>query len=250
MRCRCILAAALAVPVALASWAAAQTQPASNASALPANWLSAWNEPPARDRPLQIVHGISLSGQWPPGLEGGLAGKPPDEVARAVARFFQARGLGGVVCNVAFDDYLRSEDAWRTLATAVEACRDRGLVVWIYDEEGYPSGAAGGLVLRGHPEYEATALAYDATRPDPFVLRPAYEHTHASNNYHAARRYINLLDDRAVRAFLETTHEAYWKRLGPHFGTTIEAMFTDEPSLIAVNLGQLPEEVRERVRVV
>ncbi len=247
---RSILAAALAAPVAWASWTAAQTQPAPSDPALPANWLSAWHAPAARERPLQIVHGISLGGQWPPGLEGHLAGKPPDAVARAVARFFQTRGLGGLVCNVAFDDYLRSEDAWRTLTTAVEACRDLGLVVWIYDEEGYPSGAAGGLVLRAHPEYEATALAYDPTRPDPFVLRPAYEHTHASNNYYAARRYINLLDDRAVQAFLESTHEAYWKRLGPHFGTTIEATFTDEPSLIAVNLGQLPDEVRKRVRVV
>ena len=84
---------------------------------------------------------------------------------------------------------------------------------------------------------------------DPFMLRAAYEHTHASNNYHAARRYANLLDDRAVASFIDVTHNAYYERLKPLFGQTVQAMFTDEPSLIAVNIGQIPEEVRQRVKV-
>ena len=33
--------------------------------------------------------------------------------------------------------------------------REAGLSYWIYDEVGYPSGAAGGLALEGHPEMEA-----------------------------------------------------------------------------------------------
>src|SRR3546814_12721815 len=28
------------------------------------------------------------------------------------------------------------------------------MYVWLTDERGYPSGAAGGLVVEGHPEYE------------------------------------------------------------------------------------------------
>jgi hypothetical protein len=53
-----------------------------------------------------------------------------------------------------------------------------------------------------------------------------------------------------VRCFLDKTHAAYWDRLGPHFGHTIRATFTDEPSLIAINIGQIPEDARKRVRVV
>jgi len=30
--------------------------------------------------------------------------------------------------------------------------------MWLYDERGYPSGNAGGLVLRDHPEWEARGL--------------------------------------------------------------------------------------------
>jgi hypothetical protein len=164
-------------------------------------------------------------------------------------QFYKARGLGGIVCNVAFKDYMRSEENWQTLIAGVRACQELGMVVWLYDEEGYPSGAAGGLVLKENPAFEALALALDRSQCDPFLVRRAYEHTHASNNYYAARRYINLIDDRAVRSFISHTHDNYYRRLKPYFGRTIQAMFTDEPSLITVNLGQIPEDARTKVRV-
>jgi len=217
-------------------------------AAIPAGWLASWKEPPPADRPLQIIHGIRPLRAPAAGTQPAAA-EAEDPFVRTM-RFYKDHGLGGVVCNVAFDDYLTSEKNWKALEAGVEACRKLGLVVWLYDEEGYPSGAAGGLVLKENPQFEAMELAFDRSRPDPFLLRPAYEHTHAGNNFHAARRYVNLLDERAVRSFLHKTHDAYRQRLEKHFGRTIEAIFTDEPSLIAVNLGQLPEEVRKRVRVV
>jgi len=201
-------------------------------AALPAAWQADWAAPPASCRPLQIVHGI-----------------PPNRASLEGMAYYKDRGLGGIVCNIAFDKYMVSEEHWKTLVAGVEACQKLGLRVWLYDEHGYPSGGAGGLVLKENPAFEATELAFDVSRPDPFIVRPAYEFTHASNNYHAARRYLNLLDDRGVRCFLEKTHEAYAKRLGPHLGKTIEAFFTDEPSLVAVNIGQIPEDVRKKVPV-
>ena len=217
---------------------------------LPAEWMAAWDSPAASDRPLQIVHEIDLAGKLPEGMNQLLPSATPDGIARKSLEYYQQRGLGGLVCNVSFRDYLKSEGNWAKLTRSVEACRDLGINVWIYDELGYPSGGAGGLVVGRNREFEAQELAYDAARTDPFILRPAYEFTHASNNYHAARRYVNLMDDRAIRCFLEVTHNAYYEHLGPLFGKTIQAMFTDEPSLIAVNIGQIPEEVRKQVQVV
>jgi hypothetical protein len=199
---------------------------------LPSTWQSSWQSPPAGDRPLQIVHGIPTARASVEGMQ-----------------YYRDRGLGGIVCNVAFDQYLQSEANWKMLEQCIAACRELGLIVWLYDEEGYPSGAAGGLVLAKDAQYEAAEMAYDPAREEPFVLRRAYEYTHASNNYHAARRYANLIDDRAARCFVEITHEAYRQRLEPFFGETVQALFTDEPSLIAVNLGQIPEPARSRVRV-
>jgi hypothetical protein len=89
---------------------------------LPAEWLSRWERPPLADRPLQIVHGIPAGRATVEGMQ-----------------FYKDRGLGGVACNVAFDHYLRSEENWRTLVAGVEACGKLGMVVWFYDEEGYPA---------------------------------------------------------------------------------------------------------------
>ncbi len=222
---------------------------------IPPQWVAPWKNPPAADRPLQIVHGLNrrlVFGKQQQGSESASA-QPPSEVLppdRLPMHYYLERGLGGVVCNVDFHNYMRDEDHWKTLVEGVRQCDKLGMIVWLYDEDGYPSGAAGGLVLAENPDFEALALVFDAGRKEPFFFRRAFEYTHASNNYYAVRRYVNLLDDRATRCFIEKTHEAYRKRLGRYFGHTIRATFTDEPSLMAVNIGQIPEPQRSRVRVV
>ncbi len=202
------------------------------ASDVPAEWLQGWRSPGVELRPLQIVHGLPARQATPEAMER-----------------LKDLGLGGIVCNVAFDNYLNSDANWQMCVDAVKACAQVGLRVWIYDEEGYPSGAAGGLVLKENPAFESLALAYDPSRADPYVIRASYEHTHASNNFHAARRYPNPIDKAAMATFIRVTHDAYYRHLEPFFGKTIEAFFTDEPSLMAVSTGALPDEIRKRVRV-
>lgn len=216
---------------------------------LPAQWLGEWSQPPLEHRPLQIVHGLTPGRVVTDSLAQILQSPSQQPSTDEGMAYYLRRGRGGIVCNVAFDQYLESEENWKTLAAGVEVCAKLGMPVWIYDEKGYPSGAAGGLVLRGHPELEALVLARDPQHSPEFFLRKAFEYTHASNNYHAMRRYVNLADDRATARFIEVTHKAYWKRLEPHFGKTIVAFFTDEPSLMAVDLGQIPEPARSRVPV-
>ena len=63
-----------------------------------------------------------------------------------------------MVTNVAFDDYMANETKWNAFIRGVDAAKTLGMSLWLYDECGYPSGAAGGLTLRGHPEYEARGL--------------------------------------------------------------------------------------------
>jgi len=200
---------------------------------LPARWLNSFSDPEPNFRPLQILHSV------------------PAQMANTQSlTSLQNIGLGGVVINVDFSDYLLSQKNWQIFEQALKAAHQVGLRVWIYDEQGYPSGAAGGLVLKEHPDLEALALTYNPSHNPSFQLRPAYERTHASNNYHAAQRYPNLIDSHAVRCFLEKTHDAYWHHAHQWFGNTIEALFTDEPSLMAVNTGPLPSQARDRVRII
>ena len=112
-------------------------------------------------RPLQIVHdfrftpiGMKEPNGWP---EGADEAAKRACVAARLARL-KALGFGGVVINVDFDRYLEDEAAWERFLFAFDEAVALGLRVWIYDEQYYPSGLAGGLVLRDHPEWEAQAL--------------------------------------------------------------------------------------------
>ena len=150
---------AVLVVAACSAINSAAAEPA--ASDLPAEWLQAWRSPGVEFRPLQIVHGVRAQQATPEAMKR-----------------LKDLGLGGIVCNVAFDSYLRSEANWQTWVEAVKACAQVGLRVWIYDEEGYPSGAAGGLVLKENPGFEALALAYDPVACGP-VYRPGLLRAHA-----------------------------------------------------------------------
>ncbi len=125
------------------------------------------------------------------------------------------------------------------------------MVVWIYDEEGYPSGAAGGLVLQENPAFEALELAFDASRDEPFIVRPSYEFTHANNNYHASRRYINLLGCRGGGLFRARRRTMSTGSTWSGFSATRSWRCSrTNRRLLAVSLGQIPEHVRRTVKVV
>ena len=69
------------------------------------------------------------------------------------------RGYGGVVMNVDYKNYLKEPSAFELFFECARYAKEKGMRVWIYDEQYYPSGSAGGLTLIGHPEYEALGLA-------------------------------------------------------------------------------------------
>jgi hypothetical protein len=120
-----------------------------------AGWEERFAQPPAETRILKIIH------NWP---------DPPEAQDQLISRL-RAQGFGGVVCNVSFDQYLESEAKWSAFVRAVAEAKKAGagsptrssalggpLALWLYDERGYPSGNAGGLTLRDHPEWEARGL--------------------------------------------------------------------------------------------
>ncbi len=105
-------------------------------------WEERFAQPPADARILRIIH------NWP---------DPPDAQDQLISRL-TAQGFGGVVCNVSFDQYLESDAKWQAFVRAVKEAKRAGFAMWLYDERGYPSGNAGGITLRDHPEWEARGL--------------------------------------------------------------------------------------------
>lgn len=86
-------------------------------------------------------------------------------------------GYGGIVTNVSFDNYLKSEKNWTKFQQNIQYAIDqKGLRVWLYDEKGYPSGTAGGLVLAKYPKLEAQGLAviteYENSQGEVIINHP------------------------------------------------------------------------------
>jgi len=116
-----------------------------------ASFADQFRNPPASCRILRINHGWST-----------------EEAAREafVASVLEG-GFGGVVTNANFGyGYVNNPGNWDALRGGIAATRQAGLDLWLYDEAGYPSGRAGGLVLEGHPEREARALLATTTRAE------------------------------------------------------------------------------------
>ena len=93
--------------------------------------------PPVQYRMLQMSHNLK-----------------PDGTLDSLKKY----GYGGVVSNVSFNNYLQDEGEWKTFQENLKYCRELGLDYWMYDEKGYPSGKAGGLTLRDHPEFETIGV--------------------------------------------------------------------------------------------
>jgi hypothetical protein len=85
----------------------------------------------------------------------------PKDTPEDCAAFIQdllEKGFGGMATNVNFDGYVESPERWTQFLEEVKQAKAAGMSLWLYDEMGYPSGNAGGITLRDHPEWEARGL--------------------------------------------------------------------------------------------
>jgi len=135
------------------------------------------------------------------------------------------------------------------LRAAAEHAREKGMVMWLYDEGGWPSGSACGQVVSGHPELcqrelvqkeiylgdgetfegdECTAALFKgANRLD---IPYAAEKEDKLTEYRvSATGAPDRLNPAAVGRFIELTHERHAKHLGELAGEYIPIFFTDEP---------------------
>ncbi len=83
----------------------------------------------------------------------------PGSTAAEKAASLVEYGFGGAACNMKWDEnYLQQGYTLEQFAAFVQAAGEQGVRIWLYDEYGYPSGAAGDLTVKDHPEYQAVRL--------------------------------------------------------------------------------------------
>lgn len=188
----------------------------------------------------------------------------PEELRRQIEEMGKA-GLGGYFMHARSGlklDYL-GEDWFSCIETGIQKGKELGLHAWIYDEEGWPSGFAGGIVTDMSPAYHAKFMVleeYDdwaALEEDQML---AVYLLHRDNSFEpvekntaickegekllAVRRktqryYIDVMSHEAVDAFLSVTHQRYYEKYGEHFGETMQGFFTDEPRFTCNKFGEL-----------
>ena len=193
----------------------------------------------------------------------------PAELRRQI-RLMHRMGMGGFFMHsrVGLATPYLSDEWMDCVAACVDEAEKLDMQAWLYDEDRWPSGAAGGLVTKNpaYRERELEMVAFD--RAADFRWRKEYlaafvaklDPPRASHvrrlrrgerpaamargqkvlafritlkpcmSWYNGYTYLDTMNPRAVREFLRVTHEAYRRRFGRFFGRRVPGIFTDEPT--------------------
>jgi len=177
-----------------------------------------------------------------------------------------------------------SDDWFRLWKAVLAEANKLDMNIWIYDENSYPSGFAGGLVPEAMPESRGLGLAIRKTKlpglPDDSTVAvfqragddfkdvtksarkgknlPEGEYLTASiqhsvpSPWFGGKYYVDLLRPGVTQKFLELTLDAYLREIGDEFGKRMPGSFTDEPHLAPAGnfhwTPDLPEAFQKRWR--
>ena len=196
----------------------------------------------------------------------------PEECVRQ-AHIFEEMGFGGYHMHprVGLVTPYLGDRFNECVKACVEDAKKKGMLAWLYDEDRYPSGFAGGAVTkdgrfrRRGLLFTATKRKEDATYSQgrqtggakllaTYAVRLlcgkclGYKRLAAGEKAFGKRFYAYLVVDEpsdgfnqagyvdamckdALDAFADYTYGTYQKVVGDEFGKTIPAIFTDEPQI-------------------
>lgn len=199
-----------------------------------------------------------------------------DELLRQIG-VFKAMGMGGFFMHSRTGlntEYLGTD--WMKL---INLCADKahkmGLEAWLYDEDRWPSGTAGGIVTK-NPAYRAKYVSLYKMQGEQFswndsiiaaftcnlnnlnfsgchrinkntplsslsgktVLMFVQEEM-AKSSFYNGYTDLNRLKKEATEKFISETHEKYKKSCGNRLGRSIYGIFSDEPNrgFVMTNFG-------------
>jgi len=175
-----------------------------------------------------------------------------------------------------------SDEWFKLWKVALREAERLDMNVWIYDENSYPSGFAGGFVPEAMPDSRGMGLdlreqeaPVTIDKDTVVVFRPSgagYEDVTArakagqalpagkylvaslrwagTSGWYGGKFYVNLLTPGVTEKFLELTMEPYVRNIGEQFGQRVPGVFTDEPHLAPAGglpwSHDLPEAFRQR----
>ena len=157
--------------------------------------------------------------------------------------WMKEQGIGGFFMHARGGlrtEYM-SEEWMQCVDACIDAAKEQGMQAWIYDENGWPSGFAGGKLLEKEENRDAH-ITYRIGTYDPKAwlcytlagekLQRVRSETadECLNLYlHISPSTADILNSDVVDQFLEKTHEEYAKRYGDKLAENLVGIFTDEP---------------------
>ncbi len=200
----------------------------------------------------------------------GWNGKLEPEELRRQIRVMRRMGMGGFFMHarVGLATPYLSPRWFECVNACVDEAKKLKMEAWLYDEDRWPSGAAGGLVTKNHAWRQRMLRVVECDDPAKFRWAPgtlaaftAVVKGHAAfsvrpipkagrpprlakgekiltfrvrlaepSSWYNGYTYLDVLNPAAVREFIRVTHEAYRRKCGRAFGKLIPGIFSDEPN--------------------
>lgn len=201
-----------------------------------------------------------------------------DELEKEID-FMKEMGMGGFHMHTRVGqstEYL-SDDYMANVKGCTEKAKKENMLAWLYDEDKWPSGFAGGFVTKKIENRQKYLLG--TVNPDiakgPLLARYDIEldnegylvsykklessekaehmewfaslETSQSAPWFNLETYVDTLSKSAIDDFINVTHKRYKEVVGDEFGKTIPAIFTDEPQVFrktCMDISLEPEDVK------
>jgi hypothetical protein len=177
---------------------------------------------------------------------------------------YKNKGFGGAFIHPRYGlvtEYL-SDEWFELVKYAVDKGRELGLYMWIYDENSFPSGFAGGHVPAQMPESYNQGAGLEPhyfdkmpenANEEYFIIlqkegdgyvKVTNENTTSSGGFvgfkkayydqrkwYAGYSYVDLIYPGVTEKFIDITMDGYEKYVGDEFGKFVPGVFTDEPNI-------------------
>ncbi len=194
-----------------------------------------------------------------------------EDAVREHVAYFAEMGFGGFHIHSRTGmavPYLQ-EDFMCLTRLAIDEAKKRGMRAYLYDEDRWPSGAAGGLATK-HKPFRARRLVFTPEKPTDTVDKEtavatgggyflaayrvtlhddgtlaaytrveseatgedvwyAFCRTEEETPWHNNQTYLDTMNAAAVDCFIHETHDRYFAAVGDEFGKAVPSIFTDEP---------------------
>ena len=199
------------------------------------------------------------------------------EVLADQVDIFDEMGFGGFNMHVrqGLETPYLGPDFFDAIKACIARAEERGLTAWLYDEDRWPSGAAGGLATKtprtrvkglsmvcdrnpksvkdyhdaietGAPVFVAAfslnidsdglLVSYKRVSEDEACENKRYFYCVTAKGgepRYNMQSYLDTLSKDSVDHFKEITYEAFYREVGDKFGSSVPAIFTDEPQTVA-----------------